>query len=99
MIRDYDNITPEQEAGETVVFGEWFDWFFDKQGIDQSTEIELEIGKRSISQYKDMLMDHFPLQESTLSYLPGVAEATDREGFLEFIKRVMNGFAKMGYLQ
>ncbi len=99
MIRDYDNITPEQEAAETVVFGQWFDWFCDKYGIDQTTEFELEIGKRPISSYKDMCMKNFPLQESALCYLSGVAAATDKEGFLEYMKRAMNGLAKMGFLK
>lgn len=99
MIRDYDNITPEQEAAETVVFGQWWDWFFEEQGIPQDTELELDIGKRSIAQYKDMVMENFPLQESTLTYLPGVAASADKKTFLEFLRKSANSFAKCGFLK
>ena len=100
MIRDYDHITPEQEAGETVVFGQWFDWFFEKYNISQDTELLLDDGEiRTIRQYKEMLMNRFPLQESALTYLPGVAAATDRAGFLEYLRRVMGGFSKIGFLK
>ena len=99
MIRDYDNITPEQEAAETVVFGQWWDWFFEEQGIPQDTELELDIGTRTIAQYKDMVMEHFEFQESTLTYLPGVAVSADKETFLEFLRKSANNFAKCGFLK
>lgn len=99
MIRDYDHITPEQEAAETVVFGQWFDWFMEQHDISQDTELKLDNGEiRTIRQYKAMLMSRFPLQESTLTYLPGVAAATDRAGFLEFLRRVANNFHRCGFL-
>ena len=99
MIRDYDHITPEQEAGETVVFGQWFDWFFEKYDISQDTELLLDDGEiRTIRQYKEMLMNRFPLQESALTYLPGVAAATDRAGFLEYLRCVTNNFYRSGIL-
>jgi len=99
MIRDYDNITPEQEAAETIIFGQWWDWFFEEQGISQDTELELDIGIRTIRQYKEMLMENFPLQESALTYLPGVAMATDREMFIEYIRCVANDFVKIGFMR
>ena len=99
MIRDYDNITPEQEAAETVVFGQWWAWFFEEQGISQDTELKLDCGIRTIRQYKEMLKENFPLQESALTYLPGVAVATDKETFLEFLRRSANNFAKCGFLK
>lgn len=99
MIRDYDNITPEQEAAETIIFGQWWDWFFEEQGIPQDTELELDIGIRTIRQYKDMVMDHFEFQESTLTYLPGVAASADKETFLEFLRKSANNFAKCGFLK
>lgn len=99
MIRDYDNITPEQEAAETIVFGQWWDWFFEKQGISQDTELKLDIGTRTIAQFKDMFINEFPLQESSLTYLPGVAVATDKETFLEFLRRSANNFAKGGFIR
>ncbi len=99
MIRDYDHITPEQEAAETLVFEQWFDWFFEKYDISQDTELLLDDGEiRTIRQYKEMLMNRFPLQESALTYLPGVAAATDRAGFLEYIRCVANNFYRSGYL-
>lgn len=99
MIRDYDNITSEQEAAETIIFGQWWDWFFEEQGIPQDTELELDIGIRTIRQYKDMVMDHFEFQESTLTYLPGVAASADKETFLEFLRKSANNFAKCGFLK
>ena len=99
MIRDYNHITPEQEAAETVVFGQWFDWFFEKYDISQDTELLLDDGEiRTIRQYKEMLMNRFPLQESALTYLPGVAAATDRAGFLEYLRCVANNFDRSGIL-
>lgn len=99
MIRDYDNITPEQEAAETIIFGQWWDWFFEEQGISQDTELKLDCGIRTIRQYKDMFMREFPLQESALTYLPGVAIATDRETFIEYIRGVANDFVKIGFMR
>ena len=99
MIRDYDSITPEQEAAETVVFGQWWDWFFEKQGISQDTTFDLEIGKRSIRDFKEMFMNDFPLQESTLTYLPGVAKASDKDTFLKYLEGTMDSFAKAGFLR
>ena len=99
MIRDYENISPEQEAAETVVFGQWWDWFFEQQGISQDTAFDVECGTRTIRDLKVMFMNDFPLQEAPLTYLPGVAVATDRETFLEFLKGSMDSFAKMGFLK
>ncbi len=100
MIRDYDPITQEQEASETVIFGHWFDWFMNQHGIPLDMELQLENGEvRTIKDFKDMHAKHFPLQESTLTYLPGVAVATDRTMLLEYVRRVMNGFYKMGFLE
>ncbi len=99
MIRDYYSITPEQEVAETIVFGQWFDWFFEMQGIPQDTWFELPIGTRSIKQYKEMLMERFPLQESALTYLPGVAKSGGREKVLEFVHGVMEDFSELGYLK
>ena len=98
MIRDYDNITPVQEVAETIVFGQWFDWFFEMQGIPQDMEFELPKGTKSIKQYKEMLMEQFPLQESALTYLPGVAQSGGREKVLEFVQGVMEDFTELGYL-
>lgn len=99
MIRDYDSITPEQEAAETVVFGQWWDWFFEQQGISQDTAFEFECGTRTIRDFKEMFMNDFPLQESTLTYLPGVACSSDRERFLLFLRGSMESFAELGILK
>lgn len=100
MIRDYDNITPEQEAAETIVFGQWWDWFFEQQDVPQNTTFVLEEGKiRILTDLKDMYMREFPLQESALTYLPGVALSTDREGLLRFVRGLMDDFSRVGYLQ
>lgn len=99
MIRDYDNITLEQEAAETIVFGQWWDWFFEEQGISQDTDLELDIGTRTIAQFKDMMMNNFPFQEASLTYLPGVAVATDKGTLVEYIRSVANNFAKCGFLK
>ena len=99
MIRDYDRITPEQERAETVIFGEWWDWFFEKYDISQDTAFELEIGSRTLAQFKAMYMADFPLQESALTYLPGVALSTDRNDLLAFLRGVMNDFALIGFLK
>ncbi len=99
MIRDYESITPEQEAAETVVFGQWWDWFFEQQGISQDTSFELDCGKRSIKDLKNMCMNSFEFQEGTLTYLSGVSTATDRETFLKFLQRAMNIFVKIGFLK
>ena len=99
MLRDYDNIMPEQEAAETVVFGQWWDRFFEQQGISQDTAFDLECGMRTIRDFKEMFMNDFPLQESTLTYLPGVAYSSDRETFLNFLESSMNTFAKMGFFR
>ncbi len=99
MIRDYDNITPKQEAAETIVFEQWFDWFFDQQDIPQNTEFVLGNEQvRTLSDYKAMLIRRFPLQESTLTYLPGVAVAKGKSGLLQFIQGVMTDFYRIGYL-
>ena len=99
MIRDYDNITPEQEAAETVVFGQWWDWFFEQQGISQDMAFELECGTRTIRDFKEMFMNDFPLQESALTYLPGVAIASNQVKFLRFLRGSMESFAKIGFLK
>ncbi len=99
MIRDYDNITPEQEAAETVVFGQWFDWFFVQQGIPQDTAFVLDNEQvRTLSDYKAMLIHRFPLQESALTYLPGVAVAKGKSGLLQFVQGIMTDFYRIGYL-
>ena len=98
MLRDYENISPEQEKAETVVFDQWFDWFFEQQGIPQDTEFDLDCGKKSVKDLKDMFVNSFELQEAALTYLPGVAVASDRETFLKFLQGSMNSFVKMGFL-
>ena len=46
-----------------------------------------------------MFMWEFPLQESALTYLPGVAVATDRDTFIEYIRDVANDFVKIGFMR
>lgn len=99
MIRDYDNITPEQEAAETATFGQWFDWFFAEQDISQDTAFTLADGEiRTLADYRAMYMQHFPLQESALVYLPGVAEAGGKGTLLKYVQGTMSDFHIIGYL-
>lgn len=93
-----DTIHMEEPNG-TITFGEWFDWFFEKLGIDQDTAFDLDCGERTIKHYKKMLMDNLVLQRSAFSHLPGIAARSNRQEFIGFLGLTMSGFCKMGYLK